>query len=533
MPLRPLFLLLALLLGAATGAAAQDVPDVPAAGGDPGAATEEAGDAPEGGAESTPPPVWLVVPFVALLGMIATGPLFYPHHWHHHYPKYAVGLGVLVAAYYLLMIPHGGEAVLHGVTEYVSFIALLASLFVASGGILIETSYAGTPRANTALLFVGALLANVIGTTGASMLLIRPYMRLNRGRLRAYHIIFFIFAVSNVGGALTPIGDPPLFLGFLRGVPFFWTIAHLWYVWLPALLLLLGVFYVFDSRNKEHSLRETVPSGALPEEDPADPQVVAGTLHGRRIRVVGGKNFLWLAVVIVAVFLDPNIIAAVPDLHALYLPFGIRELIMLGVCYLAYVTASKAALRGNDFTFEPIKEVAWLFIGIFLTMIPALRLIEVMAAQNAEALTVTHFYFGTGFLSSFLDNAPTYLSFLSAAMGKFAADPQVIADMQQGLVHGPFTVENRDAVFAMAHLHLAGPDTWHYVQAISIAAVFFGAMTYIGNGPNFMVKAIAESAGVDCPSFFGYILRYSIPILLPIFVLVWLVFFSGYVVRLI
>ena len=530
MPLRLLLLLLALLC-AVPGAAAQEHQ-----GDYPGVTTAEPGE--EGGLEAEAdatetPAVWLVFPFVVLLGMIATGPLFYPSHWHHHYPKYAVGLGLLVAAYYLLFVPHGGEAVLHGVTEYVSFIALLASLFVASGGILIETSYAGTPRANTALLFVGAVLANVIGTTGASMLLIRPYMRLNKGRLQAYHIIFFIFSVSNIGGALTPIGDPPLFLGFLRGIPFFWTVTHLWYLWLPALLLLLGIFYAVDRRNEAHSIRETVPPEALPEQDPADPRISAALPHGRRIRVVGAKNFLWLGVVIVAVFLDPNIIGWVPDLHALHVPVGIRELIMLAVCVLAYVTASKAALRGNDFTFEPIKEVAWLFVGIFLTMIPALRLIEVLAAQNAEALTVSHFYYGTGILSSFLDNAPTYLSFLSASMGKFAAEPDVIREIQQGVYNGPFSIDNRAAVTAMAHLSLAGPDTWHYVQAISVAAVFFGAMTYIGNGPNFMVKAIAESAGVDCPSFFGYVVRYSIPILLPIFVLTWFVFFSGFVIRLI
>ena len=207
----------------------------------------------EGGEHGEPPPVWLVIPFVVLLLMIATGPLFYPHFWHHHYPKVAIALGALVAAYYLIGM---GDItpIEHAALEYFAFIALLGSLFVASGCILIKTDFAGTPKANTTLLFVGAVISNFIGTTGASMLLIRPYMRLNAGRLKAYHIIFFIFTVSNVGGALTPIGDPPLFLGFLRGVPFFWTVINLWQIWLPTILLILAVFYVIDGRNKEESI---------------------------------------------------------------------------------------------------------------------------------------------------------------------------------------------------------------------------------------------------------------------------------------
>ena len=208
------------------------------------------------------PPIWLVIPFALLLLMIATGPLFYAHFWHHHYPKVAVSLGLLVAAYYLLVLGDG-VPILHAAEEYFAFIALLGSLYVASGCILIKTDFAGTPRANSVLLLVGAVLSNFIGTTGASMLLIRPFMRLNAGRLKAYHIIFFIFIVSNVGGALTPIGDPPLFLGFLRGVPFFWTVTHIWYIWLPTVLLLTAVFYVIDGRNKETSLRGRAEGAGL------------------------------------------------------------------------------------------------------------------------------------------------------------------------------------------------------------------------------------------------------------------------------
>ncbi len=468
----------------------------------------------EGEEHGPPPPLFLVLPFVALLLMIATGPLFYPHHWHHHYPKYAVGLGLAVIAYYLAVL-HTGTPLMHAAVEYLSFIALLASLFVASGCILIKTDYAGTPRVNATLLFIGAVISNFIGTTGASMLLIRPYMRINAGRIKAYHIIFFIFCVSNVGGALTPIGDPPLFLGFLRGVPFFWTVAHIWYIWLPTLLIILGVFWVFDARNKLESNRERIEETGHdvdPGEGEGSIAPVPATHTQKHLVIEGKAGFGWLAVIIASVFIDPNVFGWVPDLHgALHVPFGIREMIMFAVCYLAYKTAKPEVLRGNDFNFEPIREVAWLFVGIFVTMQPALELIRLFASGNAGALNETTFYFGTGLLSGVLDNAPTYVSFLSAAMGKFGMDVNVPAEVLDFAAH-------------------PGAATGFYLQAISVAAVFFGALTYIGNGPNFMVKAIAESSGVDCPSFGGYLIRYSLPILLPIYVLVWLVFFSGWII---
>ncbi|WP_420457333.1 sodium:proton antiporter [Rubrivirga sp.] len=491
--------------------------------------------ADEGGHHGPMPPVWLVVPFALLLGMIATGPLFYPHFWHHHYPKVAVALGLLVAAYYLAVLGDG-IPILHAAEEYFAFIALLGSLYVASGCILIKTDFAGTPRANTILLLVGAVLSNFIGTTGASMLLIRPYMRLNAGRLKAYHIIFFIFIVSNVGGALTPIGDPPLFLGFLRGVPFFWTVTHIWYIWMPTVLVLAAVFYVFDRRNTAESLREEAEDRGIdvePGEVPGAPVVPEAPgvedvapvhtpdevdLSGVRkpeLEILGKAGFGWLAIVIAAVFIDPKVIPALEgtiiDLHHFGVPFGIREVIMGLVAFGAYKTADRAILQGNDFNFEPIKEVGYLFIGIFLTMQPALTLIGAFAAENADALGVTSFYFGTGVLSGVLDNAPTYVSFLSAAMGKFGSDvnvPEMVRDFALGTTL---------------------PAETFYLQAISVASVFWGALTYIGNGPNFMVKAIAESAGVDTPSFVGYVVKYSLPILVPIYIVVWLVFFSGYV----
>lgn len=472
-----------------------------------------AGEHAEQSAHHTPPPVWLVIPFVALLLMIATGPLFYPHHWHHHYPKYAVGLGLVAIAGYFLAGGDGLTPALHAIEEYLAFIALLTALFVASGTILLKTDFIGSARVNTGLLAVGSVLANLIGTTGASMLLIRPYLRLNRGRVKPYHVVFFIFIVSNVAGSLTPIGDPPLFLGFLRGVPFFWTLAHIWYIWLPTILILLGVFYWFDARNLDESVRERAQvlgdTDIVPGEY-TDERPVQTTSH---IAFAGAGGFVWLALTIVCVFLDPNVMAWVPDLHALFhIPFGIREILMFGIAFGAYRTANREAMEGNEFSFEPIKEVAWLFIGIFLTMQPALELIRVFAAENSSALNATTFYFGTGILSGVLDNAPTYLSFVSAAMGKFGLDVNAAQDV---------------ACFAAPHCGDA--LTWYYLQAISVAAVFWGAMTYIGNGPNFMVKAIAESQGVETPSFGAYALKYAIPILLPIYILVWLVFFSGWV----
>ena len=444
-------------------------------------------------AEGPIPPVWLCLPFVVLLLMIATGPLFYEHHWHHHYPKYAVALGILTMLYYWF-IQQTFDPTLHAMAEYLSFIALLASHYIASGGILIKMNQKGKPLTNAAILLFGSVISNVIGTTGASMLLIRPYMRLNQGRIKPYHIIFFIFTVSNVGGALTPIGDPPLFLGFLRGVDFFWTVTQVWHIWIPTLLLIIGVFCIIDMRNHSTSVTEV---------DPDQPS----------FKIVGAKNFIWLALVVICVFIDPNVIAGVPTFHigSIHLPFGIREILMFGICYAAYRFASKEALQGNEFNFEPIREVGWLFIGIFLTMQPALQLIGHFAQENAAVLGVSPFYWGTGMLSGILDNAPTYVSFLSAAMGKFGLDVNSVSEV---------------ASFAEGSVDAMTPV---FLQAISVAAVFFGALTYIGNGPNFMVKAIAESSGVDCPSFGGYIVRYALPILIPIYFLVWVVVYSGWV----
>lgn len=447
--------------------------------------------ASEGEDHAATPPAWTVIPFVLLLSMIATGPLFYEHFWHKNYPIIAVSLATIVVLYYLFGLQNA-HAPVHALAEYIQFIALLASLYIASGGIMIDVDKKATPMANVMLLLVGAVIANLIGTTGASMLLIRPFIRLNKNRIRPYHIIFFIFMVSNIGGSLTPIGDPPLFLGFLKGVPFMWTLEHNVLPWALALAILAVIFYFFDKRNKD--------------EDPFDK-----TIYTNKTSIIGSRNFFWLAVIIASVFLDPNVIEGVPAIIYEGQKFSfLRELIMLSVGFLSFKLADKKAIKGNEFNFEPIREVAFIFVGIFGTMMPALALVSEFAQSESGASLIgpNSLYWGTGILSGFLDNAPTYLNFLAAALASQGGDINNITDVQNYAGGG---------VYTQSVINLT---------AIAVAAVFFGAMTYIGNGPNFMVKSIAEQTGIKMPSFFGYILRYSIPILLPIFVIIWLIFFA-------
>lgn len=453
-------------------------------------AADHSGDhGDEGGHHA--PPGWTVIPFVLLLGMIATGPLFYEHFWHKNYPLIAVILASIVVIYYLFVL-HDVHSPVHALAEYVQFIALLSSLYIASGGIMISVDKKATPQANLMLLIIGAVISNLIGTTGASMLLIRPFIRLNKGRIKPYHIIFFIFMVSNIGGALTPIGDPPLFLGFLKGVPFEWTLTQNLFPWAFALAMLSAMFYFFDRRNKDLDFIDELPE------------------YTNKISLIGTKNFLWLGVVIAAVFLDPNVIEGVPAIVYDGTKFSfLREIIMLSVGYLSFKFANKEAIKGNEFNFEPIREVAFIFVGIFGTMMPALALVSEFAQSEtgASLIGANSLYWGTGLLSGFLDNAPTYLNFLAAALASQGGDINVIADVQAYAEGGTYA------------------DSVVNLTAIAVGAVFFGAMTYIGNGPNFMVKSIAEQTGIHMPSFFGYVLRFSLPLLLPIFVLVWLLFF--------
>jgi Na+/H+ antiporter NhaD/arsenite permease-like protein len=424
-------------------------------------------------------PLWLVAPFAGLLLSIAVMPFLAGKWWHRHYPDVSLFLGAAVAAYFAsaFAVPgfkgaqsYGTYTMLHAGIEYYAFIALVGGLYLASGGIVVEVKGRGRPLVNTALLGLGALIANLVGTTGASVLLIRPFMRMNAGRLTPMHVVFFIFIVSNCGGSLTPIGDPPLYLGFLKGVPFFWTVEHLWRDWLLVVGLLLAAFFVYDTRISSTATAPDEPIG---------------------VRVRGMAGIIGMALLIAGVFIDP-LLKTTP---AAGYPVGATFQIIVAV--VTYRVSSAANRAANGFTLEPIKEVGLLFAGIFATMAPALGYL----ATHGSSLGLnspTAFFFGTGTLSAVLDNAPTYLNFLQIAIGK-EITPPVIKE----------------------YLSTANGDMT--LHAISTAAVYFGAMTYIGNGPNFMVKAIAESSGVRMPSFFGYLGR-ALVVLLPILVLHWFIF---------
>jgi Na+/H+ antiporter NhaD/arsenite permease-like protein len=463
----------------------------------------------------------MVIPFVVLLLCIALMPFILKHHWENHYPKVAIGLGLVTAFYYVAVL-HNAPRMLASLIEYAGFIGLIGSLYVIAGGIHINMTGRSTPAVNTGLLALGAILANLIGTTGASMLFIRPFLRINKHRIAPYHIVFFIFIVSNIGGVLTPIGDPPLFLGYLKGVPFFWLIQQpqVLLSWLLCIGVLLALFFVFDAVN----FRKHKPQSAPVAKD--------------RIQLEGSHNFIWLFLIIgfvVAQKADwlknvehwPPVISAGNRLGwgairtTESLTTLVMGLLMVGTAVLSYRFSNKNALRENDFHFGPIREVGFLFIGIFATMVPALDLLETHAADLGIA-TAGQYYWGAGCLSTILDNAPTYLNFLAAAFGLQNLSLENPLHMQAML--NPSLINHYTAQqLVELGLHKVDPNAWEFVVAISLGSVFFGAATYIGNGPNFMVKSIAESSGVKCPSFFGYVVKYALPILLPLFALVaWL-----------
>ncbi len=426
------------------------------------------------------PPYWTVAPFAVLLLCIALLPLFAHHFWEHHYPKVAVGLGLVTVVYYAAVV-RDWHPLQHAAHEYISFMALVGSLFVISGGINIRVKGEATPLRNTVFLAIGAVLANLIGTTGASMLMIRPWIKMNKYRVTSLHVVFFIFIVSNVGGCLTPIGDPPLFLGFLRGVPFGWVLEHCFNAWAMAVAMLLATFFVLDTLNFWRAPKPVRDKETAEE----------------HFYIRGLPNLAFLGVVLGAVFLPKSLqetlIGGVMSVPAL---------VMMAAAAGSYFTTKAPVHEANDFNFGPVKEVGYLFIGIFLTMIPALQILQ--SGQAVQLSTPIGYYFATGALSAFLDNAPTYLSFLAAAMGSEHLSVDSPADV---------------LAFAGAHPHI--------LMAISLGAVFFGAGSYIGNGPNFMVKAIAEKAKVRTPDFLRYLWQFSIPVLLPILVVVGYVVLKG------
>jgi Na+/H+ antiporter NhaD/arsenite permease-like protein len=441
-----------------------------------------------------------ILPFALLLLSIAILPLAAGHFWHKNSNKLIVALGISVPvlAYLIYLGAPGVHGLTESLLEYVQFIALLASLYTVSGNIVLEGDLDPSPKVNIGLLALGAVLANLIGTTGASMLLIRPYLKINARRQFKGHLpVFFIFIVSNLGGLLTPLGDPPLFLGFLRGIDFFWTL-NLWPQWLVGIGVVLAIFAVWEftvfRKERTHGL-ENVPGVG-------------------RLRVLGSHNFAFLAGILAVILsLSPELCAKVgmpapavmaanivgSDPASLTPPLSaeiVRVALFVGplllLSALSLLTTPAQLRKENDFSWGAIIEVAVLFIGIFITMVPALALLKVHGGELGINTPAT-FFWATGILSSFLDNAPTYLTFATVA-----AEGQPFATL---MTTKPLIL-----------------------QAISVGAVFMGANTYIGNGPNFMVKAIADEAGYETPSFFGYMV-YSGLILLPTFALITYLFF--------
>jgi Na+/H+ antiporter NhaD/arsenite permease-like protein len=421
-------------------------------------------------------PLWSIGPFVLMLLSIAIIPLLVPHWWEKNTNKLLLSLAVSIPVL-TVIIPNAPHLLMDSMKDYFSFIVLLGALFVISGGIFIKGEMAGTPLVNTVFLAIGAILANLIGTTGASMLLIRPYLRANHARKHQAHlVIFFIFIVSNVGGALTPLGDPPLFLGFLRGIPFQWTLT-LFPIWASAVAALLVIFNFYDQYIFLQD--DLAVHGALAEK--VQPR--------RRVQIEGGLNFLFLAGVMAAAILSGYFAW----------PRGIQESIMILMAVLSWYTTPKSVHHANHFHFAAIAEVAALFLGIFVTMIPALEILNARAAAM-NLRTPWHYFWLSGSLSSFLDNAPTYLTFTAMASGIVGSS----AENLKGLLGSELGTL--------------------LLRAVSCGSVFMGANSYIGNGPNFMVKSIAEHHKVKMPSFGGYLL-YSGSILIPLFIVLTFIFF--------
>ena len=444
-------------------------------------------------------PVWTIIPFGGILLSIALCPLLTPRFWHHHFGKVAAFWALVFAVPFIWIFKEiAAYEILHILLiDYIPFIILLWGLFTIAGGIAVSGSLRGTPVMNTLLLLIGTALASWVGTTGASMVMIRPVLRANKERVKKAHIIcFFIFLVANIGGALTPLGDPPLFLGFLHNVPFFWVTTSVLPHMLLATVILLALFFGID--RYFYGREETIPHDDAPTP----------------IRIEGLYNFLFLVgvigIILVSGYWRPGHISVFGiEMHYQNL---LRDgvIIILGLLSL-YVTPQRLR-KANDFSWGPILEVAKLFAGIFITIIPALAILKA-GSHGALAWLVTsvntpaHYFWASGGLSSFLDNAPTYLTFFNMSLGRLGLSEAMIP-----------------AALA-AGTAAANPQFISYLIAISAGSVFMGANTYIGNAPNFMVKSIAEEAGVKMPSFFGYMFKYSIPILIPVFIIVTYVFF--------
>ncbi len=436
------------------------------------------------------------LPFVLILLSIALCPLLIPTIWHHHFGKI---IALWTAAFLVpFTIVYGMEESIHTVAhaligEYIPFILLLLALFTVSGGILVWGNLKGSAKMNTIILAIGTVLASLMGTTGAAMLLIRPLLKANDGRQHRVHVVvFFIFLVANIGGGLTPLGDPPLFLGFLKGVDFMWTVKHMFLPILMNAAILLTVFYFIDRHfwQKENTDIINKPTNKK---------------TGEKLQIFGKANFVLLLAIIAAVLMSGiwksnvsfDILGTEVSLEAI-----VRDVIFIAVTMVSMQITPKQVRSGNEFNFDPIKEVGKLFIGIFITISPVIAILQVGEAghfkpliqmvhnEAGEPINIMYFWM-SGMLSGFLDNAPTYLVFFNMASG----DP----------VHLMTTMSNT-------------------LLAVSMGSVFMGALTYIGNAPNFMVKAIAEQRNIKMPSFFGY-MAWSFAILVPLFILQSLIFF--------
>ncbi len=439
--------------------------------------------------------LYSIIPFVGILLSIALFPLFAPEFWHHHFGKVSAFWATVIAV--PLLIIYKGDA-LHSflhilIADYVPFIILLWGLFTVSGGILLRGSLRGTPMVNTIIIIIGTILASWMGTTGAAMLLIRPFLRANDYRKnRAFMVVFFIFLVANIGGSLTPVGDPPLFLGFLHGVPFFWTFHLLPHMLLSAVILLILYFAIDTYFYNKEGLKGKKVEG---EKEP--------------LRLAGSYNLIFLVGIVGSVIVSGLVDWG--EVSTLGVTRSAQEwardgfIIIMGI--LSLIFTDTVVREDNDFSWFPIKEVGFLFAGIFTTMTPCLLLL-LAGSKGALAFIIdvveepVHYFWITGILSSFLDNAPTYLTFFSTALGKF------YSGVPESVAVAKLIAENQI-----------------YLIAISAGAVFFGANTYIGNAPNFMVRSIAEEAGTPMPSFFGYMIKYSTIILIPVFIVVSFVFF--------
>ena len=434
-------------------------------------------------------PFWILLPFVAMLLCIAIAPLIAEKEWEKNLNKFAVSM-VLGSVVAIWMVANNNaenefthKLVHQMVFDYVPFILLLTALFVVTGGIHVKGDIQATPKVNTLILAIGFVLASLMGTTGAAMLLIRPLLATNSQRKYTTHtVLFFIALVANTGGLLTPLGDPPLFLLYLRGAEFTWFLSLL-PIWAFVGISLLAIYFLLDTYyyTKREALEHLMHDAR--EQEP--------------IRIEGNINFLWLACVVASVmFINSGYIPAMGEEHApIYIKL-LREIVLVAIIFLSLYTTKKQVREANHYSWAPIIEVAVLFVGIFATMTPALIYLN----ANAADLGLTkpwQFYYSAGALSSFLDNAPTAVAFHSVATGlPMTEGVPMVAGVQEVLL-----------------------------KAIATASVFFGAMTYIGNGPNFMVKAIAEESGLRMPSFFGYMFKFSLVVLLPLYIIIQLIFF--------